>query len=213
MSDYDLILGKHEQRSTNHAPSEKSKNPRGLVPNTPSLHVGDIVYLISDKDKSRYIVVSIDFPWCFVKKFSGSQLRATSYKFKLSEGYATSPSVIVSDHSGPQASQDQDDEPSPVTPSVTAASVSSASPPPAPPKLTSVPSDKDQFPSSTCDDTTLDAPIGVPSLPVLQEEPSTSVTDPDQALPSCPSSPPETPGPRPQRQRKPPSYLNDYVRF
>ena len=110
LSDYDLILGKHEQRSTNHASSEKSKNPRGLVPNTPSLHVGDIVYLISDKDKSRYIVVSIDFPWCFVKKFSGSQLRDTSYKFKLSEGYATSPSVIVSDHSGPQASQDQDDE-------------------------------------------------------------------------------------------------------
>ena len=107
----------------------------------------------------------------------------------------------------------EDDEPSTVTPSVTAASVSPASPPPAPPKLTSVPSDKDQFPSSTCDDTTLDAPIGVPSLPVLQEEPSTSVTDADQALPSYPSSSPETPGPRPQRQRKPPSYLNDYVRF
>ena len=88
-----------------------------------------------------------------------------------------------------------------------------ASPPPAPPELTSVPSDEDQFPSSTCDDTTLGAPIGVPSLPVLQEEPSTSVTDADQALPSCPSSPPETPDPRPQRQRKPPSYLNDHVSF
>ena len=99
LSDYDLILGKHEQRSTNHASSEKSKNPRGLVPNTPSLYVGDIVYLISDKDKSRasdrYIVVSIDFPCCFVKKFSGSQLRATSYKVKLSERYATPPSVSV----------------------------------------------------------------------------------------------------------------------
>ena len=217
LSDYDLILGKHEQRSTNHAPSEKSKNPRGLVPNTPSLQVGDIVYLISDKDKSRardrYIVVSIDFPWCFVKKFSGSQLRATSYKVKLSECYATSPSVIVADHSGPPASQDQDDEPSPVTPAVPAASVLPESPPPAPPELTSVPSDEEQFPSSTCDDTTLEAPIGVPSLPVLQEEPSTSATAPDQALPSCPSSSPETPGPRPQRQRKPPSYLNDYVRF
>ena len=217
LSDYDLILGKHEQRSTNHASSEKSKNPRGLVPNTPSLQVGDIVYLISDKDKSRardrYIVVSIDFPWCFVKKFSGSQLRATSYKVKLSECYATSPSVIVADHSGPPASQDQDDEPSPVTPAVPAASVLPESPPPAPPELTSVPSDEEQFPSSTCDDTTVEAPIGVPSLPVLQGEPSTSATAPDQALPSCPSSSPETPGPRPQRQRKPPSYLNDYVRF
>ena len=213
LSDYDLILGKHEQRSTNHASSEKSKNPRGLVPNTPSLQVGDIVYLISDKDKSRardrYIVVSIDFPWCFVKKFSGSQLRATSYKVKLSECYATSPSVIVADHSGPPASQDQDDEPSPVTPAVPAASVLPESPPPAPPELTSVPSDEEQFPSSTCDDTTVE----VPSLPVLQGEPSTSATAPDQALPSCPSSSPETPGPRPQRQRKPPSYLNEYVRF
>ena len=89
VADYDLILGRHEQRSTNHASREKSKNPRGLVPNTPSLHVGDIVYLISDKDKfrarDRYIAVSIDFLWWFVKKFSGSQLRATSYKVKLSE--------------------------------------------------------------------------------------------------------------------------------
>ena len=203
LSDYDLILGKHEQRSTNHASSEKSKNPRGLVPSTPSLHVGDILYLISDKEKSRardrYIVVSIDFPWCFVKRFRGSQLRATSNKVKLSECYATPPSVIVSDHSGPQASQEQDDEPSPVTPAVPAASVSPESLPPAPPKLTSVPSDEEQFPSSTCDDTTLDAPIGVSSLAVLQEEPSTSVTAPDQALPFCSSSSTETPGLRPQR--------------
>ena len=107
LSDYNLILGKHEQRSTNHAFSEKSKNPRGLVPNTPSLHAGDIVYLISDKDKSRardrYIVVSFDPPWCFVKKLTGSQLRATSYKIKLSECYAVPPSVLVSDHYVPKS--------------------------------------------------------------------------------------------------------------
>ena len=217
LSDYELILGKHEQRSSNHTSSEKSKNPRGLVPITPSLYVGDIVYIISDKDKSRardrYIVVSIDFPCCFVKKFSGSQLRATSYKVKLSECYATPPSVITSDHSGPLASQDWDDEASPVTPAVPAAPVSPEPPPLAPPELTSVPSDEEPSPSFTCDDTTLDATVGVPSLPVLQEEPSTSATAPEQALPSCPSSPPETPGSRPQRQRKPPSYLSDYVRF
>ena len=217
LSDYELILGKHKQRSSNHTSSEKSKNPRGLVPITPSLHVGDIVYLISDKDKSRardwYIVVSIDFPWCFIKKFSGSQLRATSNKVKLSECYASPPSVITSDHSGPPASQDWDDEASPVTPAVPAAPVSPEPPPLVPPELTSVPSDKEPSPLFTCDDTTLDAPVSIPSLPVLQEEPSTSATAPEQALPSCPSSPPKTPGSRPQRQRKPPSYLNDYVRF
>ena len=116
---------------------------------------------------------------------------------------AVLPSVIVSDHSGPQASQDQDDssilrrDSSLSTYRVTS----------------SVLSDKEQFPLSTCDDTTLDAPIGVPPLPVLQEGPSTSVTTPGQALPSCSSSSPETPGPRAQRQRKPPLYLNAYVRF
>lgn len=217
LSDYNFILDKHAQRSTNHAFSEKSKNPHGLVPNTPSLHVGDIVYLISDKDKSRardrYLVVSIDLPWCFVKKFRGSQLRATSYKVKLSECYTVPPSVIVSDHSGPQASQDQDDEPSPVTPALPAASVPPESPAPAPPELTSVPSDEVQFPSSACGDSTLDAPIGVPPLLALQEEPRTIATAPDQALSSCPCSSPESPSPRPQRQRNPPLYLNDYVRF
>ena len=119
----------------------------------------------------------------------------------------------MSDHSDPQASQDQNYEDSPVTPAVPATSVSPESPPPAPPELTSVPFDEEQLPLSTCDDTTLDAPTGVPSLPVLQEEPSTSLTAQDQALSFCPSFPPETPGLRTQRQRKPPSYLNDYVRF
>ena len=123
------------------------------------------------------------------------------------------PSVIVSDLSGPQASQDQDDEPSPVTPPLPAASVPPESPAPAPPELTSVPSDEVQFPSSACGDTTLDAPIGVPPLLALQEEPRTIAPAPDQALSSCPSSSPESPSPRPQRQRKLPSYLNDYVRF
>ena len=56
--------------------------------------------------RDRCIVVSIDFPWCFFEKFSGSQMRATSYKVELSECYATPLSVIVCGHSGPQGSQD-----------------------------------------------------------------------------------------------------------
>ena len=82
----------------------KSKNPRGLVPDSPPVQVGDLVYLVSDKDKSRardrYIVVSTDPPWCFVKKFCGSQLRASSYKVKLSECFPVPPSVVVSNHPG-----------------------------------------------------------------------------------------------------------------
>lgn len=56
-SDSQFILAKHEQRSSKHAFS-----PHGLVPNSPPLQVGDLVYLVSGKNKShardRYIVVS-----------------------------------------------------------------------------------------------------------------------------------------------------------
>ena len=121
LSDYQLILDRHKHRSTNHAHSKKSKNPRGLIVNTPPLQVGDIVYLFSDKDKSRardrYVVVSIDTPWCFVKKFRGSQLRATSYKVKLSECYSVPSSVIVSSPPSHPSLPDMNDEP-PVTPAV-----------------------------------------------------------------------------------------------
>ena len=87
-SDSQFILAKHELRPSNHSLSEKFKNPLGLVPNSPPVQVGDLVYPVSDKDKSRacdrYIVVSTEPPWYFVKKFSGSQLRASSYKVKSS---------------------------------------------------------------------------------------------------------------------------------
>ena len=225
VTDYQVILDKHEQRSYNHAFSERSKNPRGLVPSTQPLQVGDIVYLVSDKDKSRardrQIVVSFDPPWCFVKKFSGSQLRATSCKVKLSECYAVPPSILVSNHPGPPlpedkddpSTQDKDDEPPPVTTSVPPAPVHPGFPPPAPPELTTVPSIEEHSTSFTSDVSTPDVPIPTPSVPVVQEEPNTSITD---QHPSPPSTPPDPPGLlRPQRQRRPPLYLidYDYVRF
>lgn len=145
LSDSQFILAKHDLRSSNHPFSEMSKNPRGLVPNSPSLQVGDLVYLVSDKDKSRardrYLVVSTDSPWCFVKKFSGSQLRASSYKVKLSECFPVPSSVVVSNHPGPSLYQDMDDEPLPVAPTVPSAPVQPTLSPPAPPELTTVPSE------------------------------------------------------------------------
>ena len=53
------------------------------------VQVGDLVYITSDGCKTharnRYLVVSIDGLWCNVHKFTGSQLRSTSYRVKLSE--------------------------------------------------------------------------------------------------------------------------------
>ena len=89
ISDREIILKQHVQRKKNHPYSQKSKNrTRTRVP-PPTVKVGDLVYLMPDRDKtqsrSRYLVVSVETPWCFVKKFSGNQLRATSYKVKVSE--------------------------------------------------------------------------------------------------------------------------------
>ena len=55
------------------------------------VQVGDLVYITSDGSKtharSRYLVVSVDGLWCNVGKFTGSQLRSTTHRVKLSECY------------------------------------------------------------------------------------------------------------------------------
>ena len=57
----------------------------------PLIDVGDLVYLHSDRNKSRaqdrYLLVSVDPLFCNIKKFVWSQLRSSSYRVKLSECY------------------------------------------------------------------------------------------------------------------------------
>ena len=112
-------MNQHLQRKTNHPHSQKSKNrTRTRIPPT-TVNVGDLVYLVTDRDKtksrSRYLVVSVDNPWCLVKKFSGNQLRALSYRVKISEcllvpNQSTSKTPHVYRHTD---SSDEDDEDSP----------------------------------------------------------------------------------------------------
>ena len=178
LSDYQLLLDRHKHRSTNHAYSEKSKNPRGLLANTPPLQVEDIVYLFSDKDKSRardrYVVVSIDTPWCFVNKFRGSQLRATSYKVKLSECYSVPSSVIVSCPPSHPILPDMKDEP-PVTPAVFSAPVHPMLAPPAAPEHITIQSDEEQVRSFTSDDPPLHTTSSSTTPVAVQDESGTSV--------------------------------------
>ena len=74
---------------TQQAKSQSTKEKKSAAPYNKD--VGDIVYLYSDRDKSRarsrYHVVSVDGEWCFVKKFSGNQLSSSSYKVKREECY------------------------------------------------------------------------------------------------------------------------------
>ena len=93
IDDTDIIRTQHQQRLKNHPFSEQSKCPTESRAYTPShkIAVGDLVYLRTERDKTkarnRYLVVSIDHPWCFIKKFTNTQIRSVSYKVRLSECY------------------------------------------------------------------------------------------------------------------------------
>ena len=91
LADDHLIALQHEQRLSNYPHSEASKAPLHNRRPTPLIDVGDLVYLHSDRNKSRardrYLVVAIDPPFCDVKKFIGSQLRSSSYRVKLPESF------------------------------------------------------------------------------------------------------------------------------
>ena len=106
-----------------------------------------------------------------------------------------------------------DDEPLPVAPTVPSPPAQPTLSPPAPPELTTVPSDDEQSSSLASADTTFDVPLHIPSPAVVPEEPCTNVVATDQSSSSSSWSSPEPPDTRPQRQRRPPSYLNDYIRF
>ena len=88
-SDRENLLRQHTLRKLNHTSSEKSKHKSGKTANSYNVDVGDLIYLYSDRDKSRArsrnLVVSIDGEWCFIKTFSGNQLWSSSYKVKREE--------------------------------------------------------------------------------------------------------------------------------
>ena len=91
LSYYDLISQQQSPRKANHTSSEKSKAPLAQVASSPSVAMGDLVYLYCDRNKflgrDRYLVTSIDGAWCRVRKFVGSQLRSIAYRSKKTECY------------------------------------------------------------------------------------------------------------------------------
>ena len=91
VDDRELILQQHATRMANHPHSMRSKAPSGHVPTPPHLQPGDLVYLYSDRDKSkardRYMVSSVEGDWCNIRKFAGNQLRRTSYRVRTGDCY------------------------------------------------------------------------------------------------------------------------------
>ena len=99
ISDRDIIQQQHNTRASNHLPSAISKSS-GKLGLRYDLSVGDLVYLKSDKDKTKsrdkYIVVSIDNPSCKVRKFTATQFRAKAYDINISDCYPVTSTVLSS---------------------------------------------------------------------------------------------------------------------
>ena len=119
LSDRELIMSQSHARSKKHPYSEKSKAPLSQNPPNPAIAVGELIYLYSDgsktKGRDRYLVTSIDGPWCDIRKFAGQQLRCTSYRVKKSECFLVPSSIplhtptTASHPMSPMSEEDADD--------------------------------------------------------------------------------------------------------
>ena len=184
------------------------------------IEVGDVVYLHSDRNKSRardrYLVVSIDAPFCNIRKFVGSQLPSSSYRVKLSECFKV-PSEIddTSPFSTPHASDDpadnSDREPEPL----------SLPPPPDIPDAISVPTlqgspqhaasqpaEQSRVEQRSSDHAAAPTPANdyAVQAPYRDSDPSETLSDSEQSIPSSVDAPR-----RSSRPRRPPARFEDFV--
>ncbi|KAK2547365.1 hypothetical protein P5673_032733 [Acropora cervicornis] len=154
---------------------------------TRQLPTTHLVYVKSDRDKTRardrYVIVSIDGEWCFIKKFSGSQLRATSYKVKLAEFYTVPHTLPPPSHQSVAPTLDEDE-------------CVEIPEQPHPCQEASAPPDLLRPPNS-------DPPDSTPDQAQQQEDSTPLETDLVPVSISC--------EPRPQRASRPPTYLQEYI--
>jgi hypothetical protein len=192
LSDRALILSQHENRLRNHPYSEKSKIKGHKPLSCQELSVGDIVYLVNEKSKlkarDRYLIISIESPWCYIKKFSGSQLRATSYKIKLSECYRVPsqfteclPNQVKYYSDNDHVSEDED----------------------AIPEVINIP-DTLSRPAYELPNQPIENNLSLDLSPEVVDEHDINSSHSNVELRTINTSE------RPQRVRKPPTYLNDY---
>ena len=204
LNDLDLITKQHDLRVANHPSSAKAKAHNIKEAPNPTLTIGDLVYLYCDRNKSRardrYLVVSIDGAWLHIRKFVGSQLRSTSYRVKKSECYKvpTDPYPPLP-HDSSSARFDTDEDEDDFSPSHQSPQIAATPSPPALP-----PSQFARPPPS---------PPDPPPEPTTLSTSSSHQTPGDTAAVLLPRSQSgqDAPLDRPSRDRRPPSYLKDYV--
>ena len=199
ISDRAIISEQHHSRLQNHEHSQISKAPRGKDALVPTIQVGDLVYIISDRSKSqardRYLVTSIDNNWCYIRKFSGSQLRASSYKVKLSECYLVRGHVStrIPTYRREVIDSDDTDDIGPLT---------IAAPPESQLEITTKP---------------LVAPPNITTMPIAPPEITAGpevpliIAAPTEVEITAPAETSAHDSARPIRRRQKPAYLQDYI--
>ncbi len=118
IQDRELILEQHNARQQNHHPSAISKSHgKGKNSNNESFRVGDLVYLIDDRTKTKarekYMIVQISSDRCTVRKFTTSQFRTRQYEVPLASVYHVHPTILPGPHNEHQDLEehsDQDDD-------------------------------------------------------------------------------------------------------
>ena len=184
LDDRQIILSQQLSRSHNHGPSSTSKaHGKGPLPSS-GLGVGDIVYLASDKDKTKtrdkYVVCKVSGNECSVRKFTKTQFRSRLYDVPLQQCYPVSPTFLQPSPSGPirgLIEGGSDDSHQYIPPADTGAFVP-------------------------------DTGVDLYNIPVLDEY--QAVPDLDVIPPSCvPCTPTQPPQPEPPPQPDPPEAIVD----
>ena len=151
IADRTLIEEQQSARKSNHPYSQLSKNHKGIHAPNPSVKPGDLVYLICDKSKhaprTRYLVSAVDGEWCSIKKFSGSQLRAASYKVKRSECIVVPTHSFTYSSTVPKEDQEDTEEPFSIPIQVEIPAEKPPSPPPPPSVIIDSPNPPQERPS------------------------------------------------------------------
>ena len=200
-TDEQLAIDQRELRVHNHPFSARSHAPNGQPARIFPIHVGDLIFVKGDGDKhnarTKYIVTAVRGDTLLANRLVGSQFRAKQYELKLSEVYPVPGAFIgpnwyrrrENDTSDTDTSLDDDD-----------GSVYDAA------------DDMNHIVNVAPEDM-LPADI-IPALVPAGGQPDTSDSSAhtsDEDDPNVPTLQPAATSHRPQRQPKPPSYLQDYV--
>ena len=114
-----IIQSKHNRAVRNNISSEQSKSGGRGPRIDQQIVVGDLIYLISDRNKNsprdRSLVVSVENEWCSIRKFVGNTLKSNSYRVNTSETYKVPPTTLqLCTPGNPAIGTPGDDEDNPI---------------------------------------------------------------------------------------------------